>query len=221
MSFTELALSTWFFQEELEARHLSLISEVGINKIEIADDNFKYDDHRNARLVRETVENLGMEVVSMHGPTLVGRSNWRNWDLSRSNNQWAMDELKKVIDTLSFLGGYILVVHLSFYLHPEPDKINPKVLQHNIAKIAEYCEKKDIAIGVENELALGRRFVNQFESGNIGIVIDTHHPFTRKPSPYHLIYPPTPGIVDTIKECSDNLLHFHANDIAKLSEKEH
>jgi len=67
----DLGLSTFFFvNEKLDTRHLSLVKEVGIEKIEIMlhPSHFKYDDPEQVRFVAREARNLGIKIVSMHAP---------------------------------------------------------------------------------------------------------------------------------------------------------
>lgn len=210
-----LGLSTFFFvNEKLGTQHLSLVKEAGIEKIEVMHhpSHFKYDDVEQVSFVAKEAKNLGIKIVSMHAP-----GEWmggERWDLSCPSNQWAIYEAKKVIDTLELLGGSILVIHLKVERLNDGEQ-RLVSLHHNIAEIVEYCEKKNIILGVENVTPEALSFVSRFNTRNIGIVLDTHHTV----SFVDHIYPPLPSLLKTIKKCDDKLIYVHANDVIKISER--
>jgi len=68
---------------------------------------------------------------------------------------------------------------------------------------------------VENVTPEGLKFISRFNARNVGIVLDTHHTL----SFVDHIYPPLPSLLETIKKCDDKLIHVHANDVIKISER--
>ncbi len=189
----EIGISTGIIYNYNLLEKIFLFKEAGFDGIEICfnprlnKDNFYQFDYQNWIYVyelRDRLKELGLKIHSIHAPYS------STFDISGLNEQQrinTVNEIKNIIDVLRVLDGSVVVLHPTIKEMSENNFGERgkwfKQATESLRDIIVYGGKKGIKIAVENllpHLFFGElndllNLVNQFDSENLGICLDTSH----------------------------------------------
>ena len=183
----QLGVSTMALMDEpLDRDLLERIKAAGAASVELTDyhPTFDYADIKAFSVLRSSLDNLGLELNSLHAHLKYLDPECDLAATDRLQREHVVTSYRRAIDTVRAVGGGILVTHDNLIPNVgEPDHADRKVaLLENLAKIAAYGSNQGVPIAVENHpngyfqhpehlVAL----LEEIETGNVGICIDTGH----------------------------------------------
>ncbi len=189
----EIGISTGIIYNYNLLEKIFLFKEAGFDSIEICfnprlnKDKFYQFNYQNWLYVyelKDKLKELGLKIHSIHAPYS------STFDISGLNEQQrvnTVNEIRNIIDVLRVLDGSVLVLHPTIKEMSENNFKERsewfKKATESLRDIIVYGEKKGIKIAVENLLPhifFGGfndllNLVNQFDSKNSGICLDTSH----------------------------------------------
>jgi sugar phosphate isomerase/epimerase len=182
----ELGISTllWYDEDDLIPQ-LSILAEEGIRHIELRrlPEHFDYDDDAAVRRLAIALADHGVTADTVHAPVecIIAMSG-----LDEKARLEAVDEVKRVAETLKRIGGGILVSHCGGMLSNEAERpLQFAAGQRSLTEVAAFCRDIGLLVAVENSLPTKLRvgdtvaevveFVEGIGAKNMGYCLDTSH----------------------------------------------
>lgn len=182
-----LALSTGLFIKSPLISVLERIKEAGFDSIEIGTSigHFDYQSLEAISQVRNKLANLDLKVYSVHAPY---KSDADLTRLEEEKRQKAVKEIIASADSLSLMGGRVLVVHAGSdeeYVRKEEVSKRLEQARKSLLEIHSHCRRLGICLALEDMLAhlLGGKaeqlqwLLSQLPVEDTGICLDTGHSF--------------------------------------------
>ena len=182
----KVALSTSICLSQPLLEVLPRLKNAGFKLIEATalTSHLDYKDLDSVHKIRDEMDRLGMQTVSMHAPYS------ESIDLTmlrESDRKLSVEELLAAADALRVLGGTKLVVHAGSVNEDANKQKKERLKQslHSLTEINNYCQKTGVELVIENMLGhlVGGRedelqwFLARLPRQNLGFCLDTGHAF--------------------------------------------
>ena len=207
-------MSSWVGISETLTQALTEIARAGFSYVEIWADRVHLDPRNSAEDVKhihKVLHDLNLTVYSMHLPCTGIRID----DPNKSINKASIHLLKSALESCSYLGGEIAVMHPSSKesaVDEETLEIYRMNLEGSIIELLQYAKGLNIKLALENvPNSSGRRFgssmaelkglVEEINDQYLGLCLDTSHCLLNRLD-----------LSKEVKWCAGHLLTMHASD---------
>ena len=186
----------------LAARHMGMIRESGITRVEICGLHLPtHYDYHNRSQVRELTDEcraLGIRIVAVHGPGVPYDSPYE------AVRRGALEEAVASATVAAEMGASVFVAHFNTNEYAE----------RTVCEMMERLDGADIMLAIENlpsgpDLRDCRALVDRVGSDRFGIAIDIGHP---RDADGINPFVKDGRARDTIALCKGRLLHLHLHD---------
>ena len=214
----EIGISTGIIYNYNLLENLFLFKVAGFDSIEICfnprlnKDRFYQFNYQNWLYVYELKDKLKRHELKVHSIHAPYSGTFDISDLSERQRINTVHEIKQIIDVLRVLDGSNLILHPTIKEICENNFEERgkwfKQVTKSLKSIVAYGEKKGIKIAIENmlpHLFFGDfndllNLINQFDSENLGICLDTSHANLSK------------GVLEAVRKFGPRIISLHISD---------
>ena len=210
-----LGASTLLFRDRpLDRDLLAKMADAGVDAVELTDyhPGFSYVDSAAFRDLRETLDQLGLQLNSLHAHLEYFDADCNLAALDHRQQKDSLVAYKRAVEAVGHLGGGILLTHDIRISEPPADATGAHdgeraAFLRNLGELADFAEPLGVRIALENT---GRGYTREperlvalmrdLDRGNVGVCIDTGH--------RNLVGDPA----EALRIVKDHLITLHIHD---------